>query len=402
MRFRYEAYSRQSGIARGQVEAQDIAEARALVLQQGYKPLRIAPVRRLPPLEELFPTLFHVKTPELVRFARQLAAMLASGGSLLRVLALLQGEARNPLFRRTLSAITKTLDAGGSLSIALAQHPQVFSPLFVSVVRAGEHTGRLAPALEHMADILEKEYEARQKVVRALTYPVAIMGLSMLTLGVLVTVALPPLLKVFEQMGAGLPLATRLTLAMVGGIRNNFLPIFLGVATLPTALMAVRRTRWGRYRMDLAMLRLPVIGTLVTAGELSRFARTVSMLLEAGVPMLTALHLGQEGCRNLAIRQAFGDAEEGLMGGRGLTPSLKRHTFLPTLFVELVLIGEESNSLHRTLRDASQVYQKQLEDRLNALIGLLEPISTVAVGAIVGVIAFSMFAPIYSGLETLR
>ncbi|MFN3973820.1 MAG: type II secretion system F family protein [Dehalococcoidia bacterium] len=402
MHFRYEAYSRHSGIVRGQVEAQDIAEARGLVLQQGYKPLRIAPARRLPPLEDLFPTLFQVKTPELVRFARQLAAMLASGGSLLRILALLQEEARNPRFRRTLSAIAKTLDAGGSLSTALAQHPQVFSPLFVSVVRAGEHTGRLAPALEHMADILEKEHEARQKVVRALTYPLAIMGLSMLTLGVLVTVALPPLLKVFEQMGANLPLATRLTLALVGGIRNNFLPFFLGALALPTALMAVRRTRWGRYRLDRAMLRLPVIGTLVMAGELSRFSRTVAMLLEAGVPMLTALHLGQEGCRNWAIRQAFGNAEEGLMGGRGLTPSLKRHTFLPTLFVELVLIGEESNSLHRTLRDASQVYQKQLEDRLNALIGLLEPLSTVAVGAIVGVIAFSMFAPIYSGLDTLR
>lgn len=402
MQFRYEAYSRHTGIVRGRVEAHDATEARALVLQQGYRPLRVAPVRRLPSLEDLFPSLFQVGTPELVRFARQLATMLSSGGSLLRVLALLQEETHNPVLRRTLSAIAKTLDAGGSLSTALAQHPRVFSPLFVSVVRAGEHTGRLAPALEHMADILEKEHEAKQKVVRALTYPVAIMGLSMLTLGVLVTVALPPLLKVFEQMGADLPLATRLTLALVEGIRNNFLPLFLGAVALPIALMAVRRFRGGRYRLDRLLLRLPVVGPLAAAGELSRFSRTVSMLLEAGVPLATALHLGQEGCRNQAIRQAFADAEEGLVGGRGLTPSLKRHTTLPTLFVELVLIGEESNSLHRTLRDAAQVYQKQLEERLNSLIGLLEPLSTVAVGAIVGIIAFSMFAPIYAGLGTLR
>ncbi|GBD11331.1 Putative type II secretion system protein F [bacterium HR23] len=171
---------------------------------------------------------------------------------------------------------------------------------------------------------------------------------------------------------------------------------------LPATLIVVRRWPTGRMWLDRLLVRLPVVGPLVMAGELSRFARTVSMLLEAGVPLATALRLGREGCRNLALRNAFADAEEGLIGGRGLTPSLKRHPLLPTLFVELVLIGEESNALHRTLADAGQVYQKQLEERLNSLIGLLEPLSTIGVGAIVGLIAFSMFTPIYSGLGSLR
>lgn len=401
MRFNYVAYNIAQGVVKGRVEARDQAEARAEVVRGGYKPLRVTPSWRLPSLEDLFPSLFGVGTGVLIRLCRQLATMLSSGGNLLRVLEMLQSENSNRVMRRVLEAIRRKVDEGGALSEALAEHPKVFSPLFVSVVEVGEYTGQLGPSLDQMATILEKEHEAKQKAMRTMMYPMAIIGLSMVTLGVLMTVALPPLLKVFDQMGTQVPLMTRIAMTLLGGVKGNFPKIFLALIILGTALWLVRRIPRMRYWLDAAQIRAPLLGSLILAGELSRFSRTMAMLLEAGVSLAAALQQGMSGCKNLVLRRAFADAEEGLMSGHGLTEALRRHPILPTIFVELVMIGEESNSLRRTMGDAADAYQKQLDQRLDSILGMLEPAATVVVAAIVAFIAFSMFLPIYSGLNAI-
>ena len=401
MRFNYVAYNIAQGVVKGQVEARDQAEARAEVVRGGYKPLRVTPSRRLPSLEDLFPSLFGVGTGVLIRLCRQLATMVSSGGNLLRVLEMLQSENSNRVMRRVLEAIRRKVDEGGALSEALAEHPKVFSPLFVSVVEVGEYTGQLGPALDQMANILEKEHEAKQKAMRTMMYPMAIIGLSMVTLGVLMTVALPPLLKVFDQMGTQVPLMTRIAMTLLGGVKGNFPKIFLALITLGTAFWLVRRIPRMRYWLDAAQIRAPLMGSLILAGELSRFSRTMAMLLEAGVSLAAALQQGMSGCKNLVLRRAFADAEESLMSGHGLTEALRRHPILPTIFVELMMIGEESNSLRRTMGDAADAYQKQLDQRLDSILGMLEPAATVVVAAIVAFIAFSMFLPIYSGLNAI-
>ncbi|MFQ5873206.1 MAG: type II secretion system F family protein [Dehalococcoidia bacterium] len=402
MQFNYVAYTIKNGLTKGRVEAADETEAQAEVIRQGYKPLSITPAWQPPALEDLFPSLFRVGTGELVRFSRQLATMLESGANLMRILEMLQAESGNRVMRRTLAAILKTLDEGGSLSAAMAEHPKIFNPLYVSIVEVGEHTGRLGMALEQMADILQKEHEARKKAMHNMMYPLAIIGLSMVTLFVLMTVAMPPLLSVFDQMDAEIPAMTRVAIALSGAAKAHFLKIPLVIVGTLVGFSLLRRIPRVRYLLDAARLRVPILGQFTITGELVRFARTVSMLLEAGIILSNALQLARSGCKNLVIRNAFIDAEESLIGGHGMAECLRRHPVLPAMFVQLVTIGEESNSLQRTMADAADTYQKQHEQRLNALLGMMEPASTVIVGGIVGFIALSMFLPIYSGISAIE
>ena len=401
MQFSYVAYTVQNGIVKGHLEADTESDAESEVEEEGLKLLRIREARRIPGLATLVPSLFRVKTGELIKFSRQLATMLASGGNLLRVLDMLERESRSRVMRSTIVSIRTTLDDGGSLSEALAKHPLIFNNLFVSVGAVGEHTGRLGPALERLADIIEKDHEAKQKAIRTLMYPAAIIGLSAVTLGVLMTVALPPLLEVFENLGTEIPLMTKIVVATVGGVSDHFQKILAGMLAVVVAYMLLRRMEVVRYRMDVLQLRTPILGPFLISSELTRFSRTIAMLLEAGVTLANAIHLAKTSIKNAELRNAFDDAEESLLSGLGLSDALKRHKIMPNMFMELVMLGEESNSLERTMNDAANAYQKELEQKLDSLLGMLEPVSTVVVGGIVGIIAFSMFVPIYSGLNAV-
>ena len=402
MRFHYAAFNLGHGVIKGQIEARDEMEARAEIEGRGLTILRVSSKRSVPGLEGMFPSLFRVKASALIQFSRQMATMLGSGGNLLRILQMQERESNNRIMRQTLGSIRKSLDEGGSLSSALAEHPNVFSRLFISVVEVGEFTGKLSPALDQMADILEKEYEAKQRAIRTLMYPIGIILLSAITLAVLMTVALPPLLKIFDQSGTDIPLMTRIVVGVVGTLANNFLMIGLVGMLLVVGFSVLRRLQQTRYWMDALQIRTPVMGSFIMAGELSRFSRTVAMLLEAGVSLASAVQLGQSGVKNLEMRRALVDAEESLLTGHGLTDALRKHSIFPRMFIELMMLGEESNSLQRTMKDAAEAYQKQLEQKLDNILGLLEPMSTLVVGGIVGIIAFSMFVPIYSGLNAVE
>ena len=401
MQYKYLAYNLDEGIIKGWVEARNAAEVRDELVEHGYKPLDVSTGWHPPTVEDLMPSLFKVGTGELVRFSRQLATMVTSGASLILTLEMLQSDSNSRGMKRTLTAIRKTLDEGGSLSEALAAHPKVFSSLYVSVVQVGEMTGRLGLALEQLSDILEAENEAKQKAIRTMMYPLAIISLSMVTLFVLMTVALPPLLAVFENMGAEIPAMTRFIVSAMAAFKEHFVALIVSAVVFFIGFKILRRIPSFRRAMAMAMARSPILGSFIVSGEISRLSRTLSLLLEAGVTLAEALKLAIGGIKNQILRDVFLEAEESLLTGHGLSDPLKNHSILPTMFVELVTLGEQSNSLQSTMSDVADAYQKQLERQLDSLLGMLEPASTVVVGGIVGFIAFSMFVPIYSGLNAV-
>ena len=402
MRFRYVAYLPERGVFKDTIEALDQNEAAAAAASLGYRLLEIAPVREAPGLETLFPSMFKAGTGDLVRFFHQVASMMASGGNLMRAIEMAESESKNRVMRRALGEMRAHLADGESLSQVMRRHPGMFPELYVSIVEAGESTGRLGPSLEQLADMLEQDHEAKQRAMKTMMYPMTIIGMSFMTLAVLMVVAVPPLLKVFEEMGAGQPAAMTFTVNAIGFVKENLFAILGAGAAAAVGLALLRRLPGAAGVIDGVSARLPLLGPLTIAGDMARFSRTIGMLLEAGVPLSDALPMAIGGCGNVRVREALRAGEESLLSGRGLAQELRRHRVLPSLFLELVSMGEDGNQMARMMSDAATTYQKEREDRLGALPGALEPASTVVVGAIVAFIAFSMFVPIYSGLDALR
>jgi len=401
MEYRYVGYSLDEGIVKGKIEADDEPTAREDITDKGYKVLEFKAVKQLPGMEDLFPSLFKIGSKDLVRFTQQLAIMVRGGGSLQRALELLESETRNRVLRRVLASIIKSLNEGGSLSGAMALHPTVFSSRFTSVVGAGEHTGRLPPALDQLASIMEKEQAAKQKAKQTMMMPMFTIGASAVMLVLMLTVLLPPLLETFTRMGSEIPLITRIAMGLIGGFSTYFKYVMIVVGAIVALFWLSKRMPTLEYALHNIQIHTPILGQMLMAGELSQFSRTISMLLESGIPLATALPLGITGTKNAVIRQAFVSSEESLVAGHGLSDALKDCSILPRMWVELVLIGEESNTLDQTLKELADAYQKELENRLGSLLAMLEPLSTLAVGGIVLFIALSMFLPIYSGLNAV-
>lgn len=401
MKFRYLAYSAQEGVHKGLLEASDEVEARLQLVRRALKPLTIEPARRRLKLEELFPSLSSVGSGELIRFFRQLATMVGSGASLQRTLDILHGETRNRSMRNVIGEIRTAVAEGISLSEAMARHPRVFDPLFVSAVRVGEFTGRLAPSIEQLADLKEKEKEQRQRLFRTMMMPAINLLAAGLMLTVMVTAVLPPIVESTKRMGADVPLMMRVAIGATNGARDNLIVILLSVTVAGVILTLLWRRASVRNGFDQLKVRLPVFGPLIVSGELSRFSSTVGLLLESGVPLATALQLGTNGCANAAVRKGFTDAEDSLLSGHTLADGLKRHSFLPHMWVELVTIGEQSNSLARTMRDLGTTYQKRVDNQLGTIVSVLDPVSTLVVGALVGFLALSNFQLVQSAMNTV-
>lgn len=401
MRFHYVAYATEHGIIKGKIDSPNLAEAQGAIAVQGYKVLNIKPARRLPGLEELFPTFFKAGTGELVRFSRHLATMVRGGSSLQWALEMIQAETGNRVMRHTIQGVRETLDHGGSLTAGLAGYPRVFDSRYISVVEVGEFTGSLAPALEELSASLEVEQDAMRRAKQTLLMPAFTMSASVVMLILMMTVLLPPLLDTFEDMDSEVPAVTRAAIASVGFVKGNLMAIILAAAVVLGAFWGVGRVPAAKIWMHGVQLRLPLIGPLVLAKELSRFSRTAAMLLPSGVPLARALPLAKSGCKNMALNRAFNAGEESLLGGHGLAEALGKYPALPRMWVELVLIGEESNSLGRTMDELASSYEKELEARIGNIVTLMEPMSTLAVGAVVLFMALSMLLPIYSGLDSV-
>ena len=401
MKFQYVAYTTQDGVLKGKIEAPNEVEARGAIALQGYKVLSVDPARRLPGLEELFPTFFKAGTGELVRFSRHLATMVRGGSSMQRALQMIQTETGNRVMRHTIEGLRETLDRGGSLTAGLALYPRVFDARYISVVEVGEFTGSLAPALEQLSESLEVEQDAMRRAKQTLLMPAFTMSASLIMLVLMMTVLLPPLLETFEDMDSEIPGVTKAAIASVSIVKGNLIAIILGVGALIAVFWSLGRVPVAKAWMHRLQLRLPLIGPLVLAKELSRFSRTAAMLLPSGVPLARALPLAKSGCKNVALNQAFTAGEESLLAGHGLAEALARYPVLPRMWVELVSIGEESNSLGRTMDELANSYEKELEARIGSIVTLMEPMSTLAVGAVVLFMALSMLLPIYSGLDSV-
>ena len=396
MDFSYVAYTKDKTLVKGKLSASS-GEAAAKLL--GYSGYQVLTLRQYVPffnLEKLSALFARVNPREVIMFSRQLALLLESGTDIVASLELLQGQVTNRTLQRAIGDIVSDIRSGSSLSAALRRYPRVFSQIYSRAIAAGERSGNLEVVLRQMADFIERGTTTEKKIKNAMTYPVIVVIVAVIVVAILVTFVLPTFTSLYAAFGAEQPLPAKILIGTTDWFSSYGLYLILGIVAVAGSGFFYIRTPAGKYQWDKIMLRAPIIGRILLLSELSRACRTMSLLFKVGLPLPDVLSLAIQGTNNKAMAEALTGVQHELIRGEGLSkPMSRRPLFLP-LMVQMVGVGEETGNLDNTLTTVSESYVMEADDRTSAAIGLIQPVVTVVIGLVIGLIALSLVSAMYS------
>jgi general secretion pathway protein F len=338
-------------------------------------------------------------TKEIGVLTRELSTLLESGMTLDRSLQILIDLTQEERIVRTLASLQERVRGGTTFSAALEEQDGQFPRLYVNMVRAGEASGALEAVLGRLADYLERTAELKETITSALVYPAILLVVAGLSVILLLVFVVPQFTVLFEDMGATLPLSTRIVIA-IGDLFRDFWWAMLATV----ALVALGVERWlqnpeVRTRVDHKLLRLPLFGDLIFKLETARFCHTLSTLLKNGLPLLSALNLSKEVVSNRKISGLLEEAAEDLKHGRGLAEPLARREILPQMALQMIRVGEESGSIDAMLAKVAEIYDKETQASVKRMLTLLEPILIIGLGVVVAGIIISIIVPILGANE---
>jgi type II secretory pathway component PulF len=336
-----------------------------------------------------------VKRKEITAFSRQMAALLDAAIPIPQALEGLGEEEENPALRAVLLELSAAVRAGASFSAALGAHPRLFGKLYVSMIRVGEEAGALSTIMTDLANLLEHEDEIRGEVTAAVAYPLFVLGFGMVTVAILLTVVLPKLFSMLQEMLNVLPWPTLVLLRVSGFLDRYWLFVLLAIVGLVAAFRAYVRTSAGTEFVDLAKLRLPVMGGMFRAAALGRFASTLGTLVKSGVSLLPALRIVESTIGNVILSRQIAQVAEDTQGGSSLAAPLRRLGLFPKSVVQMIAVGEETGKLHEMLLRVASIEERQMRARTKTMISLLAPILILIVGALVGFMVIALLLPIF-------
>ena len=395
--YRYEAYTRQGKLVKGTVKATNEVAAERLIVAQGYNPAQVEVAPSMFSLEEALPSLFKVKPQDVIVFSRQLATLLRSGISLMPALEILYDQvATSRAFKKILESVIDDVRGGVPFSAALRKRPKAFNDIYCRTMAVGEETGNLESVLHRMADYQERQGKIGQGTRKALTYPVMVMGVGLVVVVILMTFVMPNLLGMFTAMNVDLPLPTRILMGASSFLSANYLYLLIAVAFLIASILWLVKQPAGRRLLDRLLLRVPVIGPVTLMGELGRFSRTVSMMIGAGMNLQSIMEMMPSTTANRVVRDALNQVNDGLRLGEGLSAPMSRIGMFPPLLIQMVAVGEESNTLDFTLGVVADFYETAAEEKASAMVGLIGPVSTIGIALMVGFIALAVLLPMYT------
>lgn len=397
MQFSYVGYAEDRRIVKGTISAPSESVAGQVLARNGYRVLTLKPeASSLPSLDKLFPSVFRVRPETVVMFSRQLALLLEAGTDIVTALELLQAQSPNRLMDRVLGQVIADLRNGERLSSALARHANVFPRMYVQSLVVGEQSGGLETVLRQVADYIEKEAKAAKGVKGALRYPAIVAVISFIVVAVMIVFVFPAFAGLYSSLGAELPLPTRIILSAAKLLARYGLYIVGAAALAIVAALAYIKTPEGKLHWDGLALRLPVLGKVTHMAELARCCRSLSLLFRAGLPLPQIMSLVAEGTNNLVVEKALGNVRQAMLKGEGLSQPMSRDPLFLPMMVQMVGVGEATGNLDVTLASVADCYETEAEDRMKALIAMLQPAITLLVGAVVGLVALSLISAMYS------
>ncbi len=365
---------------------------RAELRRQGINPIR---VRKKP--KPLFGGAgSRVKPKDIAVFSRQLATMLKSGVPLVTAFQIIAGGAKNPRMRTMVDKIRADIEAGGSLHEALEAHPVQFDELYTNLVKAGESAGVLDTILDEIATYRERIETIKGKIKKALYYPAAVIAVAIIVSAILLIYVIPQFEGIFANFGADLPAFTRLVLNASEFIRSQGVLILIVLGLGITALvMAKKRSPKFAHWLDRVSLKLPLVGPILEKAAIARFCRTLAITFAAGVPLVDALGIVSGATGNAVYNDAAARIREDVSVGHQLQLAMQQTDVFPNMVVQMAAIGEEAGSLDEMLVKVAEAYEEEVNNAVDALSSLLEPIIIVVVGLLVGTMVIAMYLPIF-------
>jgi general secretion pathway protein F len=341
-----------------------------------------------------------ISAEDLAIATRQLAVLVHAGIPLVEALTALVEQVDKEKLKRILGDVKQRVNEGASLGDALAAHPRVFGDLYVNMIRAGEHSGALEIVLVRLADFTESQARLRAKIMGTMAYPAAMMVIGSIVLGVLFTVVIPRVTKIFDDTKATLPWMTRILIGFTSIVTHWWWVFLLLTVAGVWGFFRWKATPAGKARWHRFVLTVPVFGRLTRIIAIGRFARTLSTLLKSGVPLLVSMDIVRNVVGNVRLAEVIEQARDAIREGESIAAPLKRSGEFPPLVHHMVAIGERSGALEEMLGNVASAYEDQVDTTVAALTSLLEPIMIVAMGVVVAFIVFSVLMPILQ-LNTL-
>lgn len=379
---------------KGEIEAPDLASATSQV-----KRLRIAnPIVKEKP-KDLFENISFLKPnvtgKDIVIFTRQLSTMIDAGLPLVQGLEILEKQQSNKTFKEALGEIRLDVEAGSTLADAMRKKPKIFDNLFTNMIEAGETGGILDTILSRLAGFMEKSMTLKKKIKGALTYPTICLAISLLILVIILVFVVPVFSKMFEDFGSTLPLPTQIVVNLSDFFKHNIFYVIIAIFTLIMGVKKAYSTEKGQKIIDKGLLHTPVVGTLLRRVAVSKFTRTLSTMLQSGVPILEALQVVAKTAGNKVIETAVFRVGDAIAEGRPLADPLEETGVFPNMVVQMINVGESVGALDTMLEKIADFYDEEVDQAVENLTAMIEPFMMVFLGGMIGGLVVAMYLPIF-------
>lgn len=400
MLFNYKAIDNSNIQREGTVEAPSIDAAISAVQKRGYTLVSIDEAGKaggvMGALNIELAFLQTVSNKEVVILSRQISTLFQAQVSPLRIFRLLSAEVENPQLKSAMNQIVEDLQAGSSISRALAAHSSIFSSFYVNLVRAGEESGSLEKSFDYLADYLDRQYEIISKARNALVYPAFVVGIFIIVMGLMLTLVIPSIATILTDSGQELPIYTKIVIGL-----SNFMVDYIGIILILLAGGGIAYWRFsltevGKRTIDEFLISVPYLGDLQRKLLLTRICDNMSTMLASGISIVQALEVTADVVDNMVYKEIIESSLVEVKGGRSFADAISEYPEIPGVLAQMAKVGEETGSLGNILKTLSNFYRREVNNAVDTLIGLIEPAMIVMLGVGVGVLLASVLMPIYN------
>ena len=397
--FSYQAINESGMNVKGSIEAESVEMAENLLLSRGYIPSRVAAASGAAPggsfLAKIKESLTRVKIGDLILFTKQFRSMMQAGVPIIRLLQVLENQTENKVIKSAVGVLGQDIRSGATLYEAMKKHPTLFSPLYLSMINAGEISGTVPDILGRLIDIIDHEAKIKSDIKSALQYPMIVLIALGVAFFVLLTFVIPKFSAIFAKQGMALPWPTKLSMLMYQGLVNYWYILIAGAVGLILVLRTYFKTANGRYALDAFYLKLPLFGALFQKAAMSRFASIFAILQASGVPVMQAMEVLSGTIGNTAISHEFDRVRDKIKEGQGISGPLGSAKYFTPMVVDMVAIGEESGNIEDMLRQIAIHYDDEVSYAVKRLSDNIGPVLIVGLAAVVGFFALAIYMPMW-------